>query len=736
MKPLAALLLLLVTSASVLAQPAAPITLIDDRITVTGDRYSVDFRAADGSIARIVDRTIGAAISTGSASLWTATFDDDARLTASEDAFSYTIDAGERLTLRYTGLINATVTLSVLSENALSMKIELSNQSGQVIRLVSFPGDLALPAREIRDALLPLMPGALLNADFFASAATFVDQYPGVMFADYAALRSSAGKLALYTQAGAVVQPVYLGFAPEGGTTLLRHNFKTWIADGASWTSPVVIVRVGEDYPATIAAYRAENGIDQYPSLAEKLGEAAPTYFAAPMIKLDLAALGQPFADLKQSVIDRLNFPGIVHFVAFQNGGHDNNYPDFIPPAPRWGSTEDFANLVAAVHRQGGLAVPYTNFSWWDNNGPAITTLPDGLTLADVIVSDAHGLPAFESYGSRSGFVVDPNNAFFRQKVAEQHDLLLDSVGMDGIFEDQWGARSAPYDFNPAAEDPDTAYFAGVLAHFRDQAASNLLVEQGVDALARAATAFMGTNYLWDLLGYRTTAAYTSYYPLAGMLLRDKVLLYQHNLAAQTWTNGKDMLRWNLAQGYSLSNSVFDERIPGLNVDNPWLNLVGVFQKYALAHYADERITRYDDLGGGVTRTEFETYSVSANWHDEQAYTLDDMTLPPGGVVTRANDGAVVAGVFTRYGGHDLSAGEHYLVGTRAEDEIRIFQPVGAETTLHIRIPWTSVTVAAYRYDGTQIASVEATLAGDEVLFAYRGVVNGEAVGYYRIRPT
>src|SRR5260221_13072607 len=101
------------------------------------------------------------------------------------------------------------------------------------------------------------------------------------------------------------------------------------------------------------------------------------------------------------------------------------------------------------------------------------------------------------------------------------------------------------------------------------------MTEVGVDVLADNGVGFMGTNYLWDILGYRgATAPYTSYYPMSAMLFRDKVLLYQHDLAAESWTKNKDMLRWNLAQGYSLSNAFYNQISGGLNMGNTWLNFV------------------------------------------------------------------------------------------------------------------------------------------------------------------
>jgi hypothetical protein len=726
------LLAILLTSTATLAQES-PFSLKDGLIRLDTAGYAVTFRESDGSIAYIHDKRADGIISQGQSDLWSATLDNDDAVEAG--AFRYEI--GDSLLLHYGD--DVTITVSPLDDAAFTMQARVSNPNERAIDLFRFPDNLFFPSAS-QDALLPMMPGALLNAEFFASDTTYVNQYPGVMFADYLALRAAEGKLALYSQRGELVQPVYLGFdnASDFNATIV-HNYKTWIAGGETWTSPVLVVRVGQDYPETIAAFRAENGIDGYKSLDEKLGDDAPQYFAAPMYKLDLNVLKLTFDELQSVVIERLNVPGIVHFVTFQVGGHDNNYPDFIPPDPKWGTTEEFAALVAQVHERGGLAIPYTNFSWWDNNSSVLAHLPADVTLPSVIVTDSHGLPAFESYGPRSGFVVDLNNAFVQGKIAEQHDLLLNTVGMDGIFEDQFGARNAPYDFNPAAlehYDPATGYYAGVLGHMRAHAPSNLMMEVGIDVLADDAIGFWGSNYLWDVLGFRSTAAYTSYYPMAGMLLRDKVLFYQHNLASQTWTKDKDMLRWNLAQGYGLSSAFFDETIPALNMDNPWLNLIGVFQKYALAHYADELVQSYEDLGEGVTRTSFASYTIDANWNAEQPYTIDAYTLPPGGVVTRANDGTVVAGVFSAYNDQPLSEGDHYLIEVVHLDEILVFQPVGADTPLSIALPdWESFTVEAYHYDSSLIAPVEATDDGDYARFTYTGSVGGEQVGYYRIAP-
>jgi len=41
-----------------------------------------------------------------------------------------------------------------------------------------------------------MIPGALIDAQFFTEGRSFINEYPGVMFADYVALHSAKGKLA------------------------------------------------------------------------------------------------------------------------------------------------------------------------------------------------------------------------------------------------------------------------------------------------------------------------------------------------------------------------------------------------------------------------------------------------------------------------------------------------------------------------------------------------------------
>ncbi len=143
-------------------------------------------------------------------------------------------------------------------------------------------------------------------------------------------------------------------------------------------------------------------------------------------------------------------------------------------------------------------------------------------------------------------------------------------------------------------------------------------------------------------------------------------------------------------------------------------------------------------LGNGVKRTRFDTYTVYSNWDENSPYSGGGDTLPPGGVITQANDGSVTAGVFTAYNGQALSDGDHYLIEVRSPDAIQVFQPIGADTPLSIQVDpaWASTIVTAYHYDGTPIsAAVDGTLANGQVTFTYASALSGETVGSYRLTP-
>ena len=715
----------------------------DGLLVVQNDHYEAAFYADRGGLAYLKDLQSQQNVSSGSRDqhLWWAILQDNTAFNSrSASGFSYEWDerAGT-LTFHYDGPLKVDIVSVFTEANRFTMQAMVHNASEKTVKSFRFPYELNLASDQIRDALLPMLPGVKLNEKFFREQNSFEDQYPGVMFAAFVAARTNHGSLALYDLRESTVAPVDLGFknqVDQTNTTGIVHNYKTWIVPQADWTSPRVAVEIGGTYEQSIARYRSDNGIDQYRPLADKLGDDREKAFASPFFKLDVSAIQREnWNTLQSKWLDRMRHTGVIHLVAFQQGGHDENYPDFVPPDPKWGTFDDFKRFIAHAREKGHLVVPYTNFSWWGIHSPTWDRLPEGVSLETIAVRQENGQIIKEDYGTHSGYVVNPGDPFVRERIAEEHRDLLEA-GFDGIFEDQWGIRNTPYVFNssiPEGTDPSNAYIEAMRRYF-DSVNHRMYIEDGFDVLADNATGFMGSNLLWDLLGYRPrTAGYTSYYPMMGMLARDKVMQYQHDLAAETMTASKDMLRWNLAMGYHLSVDLAN------GTENPWIDVAGVFQKHVLSRYADQLVTGFEETAPGKTVTRIGDMDIAANWDVDSAWELDDrFTLSPGGVQAVSKDGTVRAGIYAKYNGYALDAEEHYLVELRDVDAITVYQPMGSDTTLAVQKGggWKHARAFAYADDGTMIAELPVKEEGDFVLFDYISDILGKRTAYIRVEPS
>ncbi len=712
----------------------------DGLLTVSLGGAEIAFRADNGAIAHIKKKEAGEALTLGNRenALWWAFFEDDSSVNGQKaESFSYDWSSGKgELTLQYGGSILVDVKVRFDKDNRIYMQAEVDNRADKPIQSFRFPYELKVDSDGVKDALLPMLPGVKLRDAFFKESNSFQDQYPGVLFASYLGVRTGGGELAVYDLSRDIAPMTELGFknqVDDKGKSGIVHNYKTWIAAGAKWSSPTIVLELG-DYKQTIASYRELNGIAEYRSLADKLGAEKERYFALPFYKTDISAIKDgSWSQLTTNFIDKMNYNGVIHLVGFQKGGHDENYPDFMPPEPQWGGQNAFAAFMQAAKSKGNLVIPYTNMSWWGVNSPTLAKLPEGTKMEDLIVMKDNKQIMKEDYGAHSGYVVNTGHPFFKQRTAEEHKKLLEG-GFDGIFEDQWGIRNSPYAYNatiPEETDPSTAYFKG-LRDYVGTVGHKLYMEDGTDVLADGAVGFMGSTYLWDLLGYRkNTASYADYYPMSGMLLRDKVLQYQHDLAAETMTDDPDMLRWNLAMGYNLAADLFN------GVSNPWVDTVAIMQKNILSQYGDSLVKSYREVAAGVTRTDFGAYAVTANWSKEAGYAPDaDRELPPGGYEVAAADGSRRAGSYIRLNGLGLDAGEHHLVEVREKDAIRIYQPIGSDTTLKVKKgeDWTHTIAAAYEANGTKAADLVVKEEGDYVEFDYVGVIKELRVAYVELK--
>ncbi|MBN1139363.1 MAG: hypothetical protein JXM73_22490 [Anaerolineae bacterium] len=725
---------------------------------LSNDHYALTLYKANGAVLSLVDLDTGGELTLGSRGgcLWGAVFTGDQYVGGCSyhrngpNTFDYAWDPIQTtLTFTYTweaGIyprVDAVFTLTASDETFFDVQLALENQWGTMMRDVLLPSDLLFEDDAIQAAYGPfLMPGVRLGPGFFTADRTYIPVYPSdAAFADYLALDTSGGRLAVYTinPSPNSIQPVTLGFIDDEGynpgTFYTYHRLHTWVPNGQTWTSPPVRLHIGQSPQETMLTYRQENGIDGYPSLADKLGTDLLTLVQSPLIKIHVS---QPFQDFIPD-LDLLPSPLLLHPVAYQPRGHDENYPDFLPPDPQWGTTEDFQALVEAAQAEGLLVAPYINPTWWDDESPTVQNLSP-LTITDIAVLDEAGQPVSEVYNGHFGYAISPQVDFVVQRLDQLMAQWQDEVPVDCILEDQIGARSWRRDFNASASSPQL-YSDGWLTHTRTYADRCLMTEMGWDRLAETEVGFHGSLLTWEREFEYGDQYWGSGnwepYPLALWLFHDKVLLYQHDLSLLTMSADKEVLTWNLAFGTMLSYDWqwIENDLP----DVPWLDLVVALQRAVVARTAGQMLTDYADLQTSVTQSTFGEISVIANWDPAQTYLVDGHYISPGGFLARTSDNTVLAGVFDGFfNGAAITPGDHYVILERMASAVIVRHPVGSETPLSIDAPddWQegeTLQVQAFDRTGNLLDDVDFEMEGRMVLFTCHQFYGDQYVAYYRI---
>ena len=681
--------------ASVAAAVAIGFSQQGDRLVVHAPGYRVVLSAQNGRILEIDDARGRKLLGAGYGCMWWLNPDHHATSLGGCSFRPAHTWRGHTLTLRYGK--TATVTLRAA---ATSFDLRLRVASGGATRdEVRFPAGLVGDTRTVQAGYTPnVLPGLRLEPKFFSRVGNPIQIYPSRWaFADYLALDSGGGHVAVYTVNRGPIAPVSLGFLHLGGNApcsgdayCVIHQFETWVLPHTSWASPIVRVSVGDTAQQSILAYRHDNGIDAYPSLAAKLGPALATLARAPLVKADVVRIAEPYAKWP---LAQLPSPILLHPVAYQVGGHDTGDPDFLPGDPQWGS---IAALIADAHAHGDVFMPYDNLSWWDPSSPTMQQT----TPTSVAALDASGAPQTIDYGNHEGVIVSPWSPLVRRRALQELEAWR-GLGADCVFLDQIGARPWLRDFAPAAPTP-LAYDDGWLSLLAPVANRCLMAEDGWDRLAADVVGFHGGL----LMMQRELGAVDRYFgagnwqpfPLATWLLHDKVLMYQHDLYPLTMAIDGDVLTWNAAFG--LVESV--EWHPGGEAD-PWLVLAARLQEALGPHYAGVPLASFTTLAPGVTRSVFGDLTVVAN-RSENTYD----GIESHGFRATASDVTVQA-----------YPGEHWVIEQRSGGTTIVRQPVGGD--FQLTVPGTSVTTSAG-------APVPFTRSGSTVTFAYAAGVDAYTV--------
>jgi hypothetical protein len=744
--------ILAVAASSNRALSAPPAVAFADRgssLVLTTSAYTLTLSKRNGRVLSLVDRATGEGLArNANRCLWGVAGASNTTYVGgcsfaprAAGRFSYRWNrSASTLTLTYRSSRPGTAVVTLRAQPTLfDLRLRFENR-GRVLTRVEFPEALAGDTATVSAGYAPtVLPGVRLAPAFFARVGKDVQLYPSRWaFADYLALDAGNAHLSVYSISRGPLYPVQLGFvhaaepaACSGPSYCLVHEFQTWIKRGATWTSPVVRVRVGNTAEQSILAYRHDNGIDAYPSLQSKLGDRLRMYSEAPLLKANLPLVA-PFRDWA-AALQRLPSPLLLHPVGFQPGAFDTNVPDVLPPDPRFGTTAEFNAMIAAAHRLGDLVMPYANLSWWDPSSPTMKALPAGVHVNDVAVLNQHGDPETVAYGDHTGVIVSPYSSFVRQRMAQSMDDWRTQVPSDCVFLDQLGARPWLRDFNPASPNP-IAYDDGWLGVLASYSSRCVMVEDGWDRLARDSIGFHGSLLMMsrelDLPNAYFGAGNWQPYPLAVWLFHDKVLTYQHDLYDATMANDLEVLTWNMAFGLVGSYS-WDKVGPD---GSAWLELVARLQRDFGPHYVGLPLSAYKSLAPNVNESTFGDLAVIAN-RDTSGYSADGYDIAPGGFLARTAARDLLAGAFAgSFDGVPLSPGVHYLIVERAAASVTVRQPVGADSNVAVEPPGPGpVTATALAPDGTALGSVGGQMQNGHFVFPYTGTVNGKAVAAYRV---
>jgi hypothetical protein len=677
-------------------------------LTLGNAYWEAAFDKTKGSLEYIIDKSTGGIVCHGSKdkSLWAVNFFNDPDVYKSEvNSFSYTWDQNAGILKFYYSsknpsgkAIDAEVTIRASEERWFEMQLHLTNKYGSLARFAHFPYNLAFSTTEIEEALYPILPGVIFQKSFFLEGRSYTGNYPGWpgVFADFVSLKTTNGDLSIYAyQPLDKFIPSLLGFIADSedtGKFYYYHPFGAGVKNNEEYSSPWVKFRVGDgNYIDQIEAYRVDNGFDKFSDIQLKLGGDYEKIVSAPILKIEATKLKLKFSEYDDYIFKLLPSPLIYHFCGYQKGGFDQNVPDLLPPEPAWGTTEELAAMIARLHQRGDLFMPYTNPTWWDDESATLLNLPSLYTIAQVAVLHENYLPVYETYNYYyGGYVICPYSKFaidiLSTKMEENKELLQSDI----IFEDQIGARQWWFDFNESSP-TNLSYENGWIEHTRKYKDRLLATELGYDRLAETEIGFYGSVLLpirEGVAGSLWGAVNWKIYPMISILLRDKVLLYQHDLADYTMTSFKENFSWNLAFGYLPTMQIVN--LASLNPE--WVRMISDFTKYLFSKYAGERIRRYSSESEYVSCTEFDTFTVYTNWNESYPFDIEGHSIAPMGAMIKKNDGSITAGVYTSYNGISLEGKEHYLIEERSADSIILRHYLGGGTKIAVQLPqeWNS----------------------------------------------
>ncbi|MFW6162720.1 MAG: DUF6259 domain-containing protein, partial [Planctomycetota bacterium] len=448
-------------------------------------------------------------------------------------------------------------------------------------------------------------------------------------FADFFHLDSRDGSASVYgvqpqthppwdRRARALFVPGRLACGGDERGGWCDRPFGTYVKPGDTWRSPAVRISVGNTPEEALRAYCEANAIRR--RLEDKMpAETLARFRNAVLVKYDGPA------DEKLANLHLLPVPSLVHFSDYLKGGFDKEYPDHLPPHPRFGTPEQLKTFLDRCHALGHLVMPYTNPTWWCDKPKGPTFQKHG---TEPLLKKLDGSLSHERYAENVGFTVchwHPAVQAANRKTVRQ---FTEQYPVDILFQDQCGARGWRYDTNPASPTP-YAYSDGLVSMVaEDSRRVSLSTESGWDRVVNYESQLCGLSWSivpteggpsWRrLMKTEVPPRLWTVYPLAQHIAHDKTAMLYHDLG-QFVTN-REVLAWTLGLGFSMSYRL---GAPALRRDatRHWLLWLDRLQKSVVSRYIGEPVRAFEHDRGptpsveddGVIRAAYGPVSVVAN---------------------------------------------------------------------------------------------------------------------------
>ncbi len=468
--------------------------------------------------------------------------------------------------------------------------------------------------------------------------------YPAA-FSDFFHVATEQGQVALFrvaprtwdAWAGAadptkLFVPGRLAFGADEQGGWAEHTFCTWVKEGETWRAPLVHLQIGQGAEQALEAYREANALTV--PLAAKFAtpEACDAFRKAVLLYLGGTA------EAKTAYLDKLPSPTYIHFADYLKGGFDKQYPDHLPPASNFGTSEQFHALFDRAHELGHLVVPYTNPTWWCDHpkGPTFEAAGE-----EPLLKHRDGTANYERYAANDGWTITFWHPAVQAANRKTRSQFSEDYSVDVLFQDQCGARGWQYDFNPASPTP-AAYSDGLISLVQeDSKVRPLSTEAGWDGVLNYEAQLCGLSWSlvptaggpeWRTLKHNQWAPETwRVYPLAQRVAHQGAAMLYHDLG-QFVTND-ETLAWTLGLGFSLSYRL---QAAERESDAPleWLRWLDRLQKSVIARYVGEAVGSFEHdrtaaltpADDGILRATYGPVEVIANLgpapYEAEGFTL------------------------------------------------------------------------------------------------------------------